>query len=258
MGERLAGRTTIITGAGNGIGREMAIRFAAEGALIVSIDIDETGNERTASLIQEQGGRCDAVPGDVSTAADVARAFRVAGRVDILVNNAMAIPGDGFLHQVTEAAWDRILDVCLKGMFLCCREALPAMMERRSGVILNICSVNALTGIHLAAYTAAKGGMLSLTRLLAAQYGKLGIRVNAICPGTIVTESTRQYHEKESEMEAELRALYPAGQFGTPADIAECALYLCSDQAGFVNGSVFVVDGGLSAGHLLPSLTRGF
>jgi 3-oxoacyl-[acyl-carrier protein] reductase len=254
MAHRLLQKTALITGAGNGIGREIACRFAAEGAYVVSLDTDAEGNERTAFLVREGGGRCDPVEGDVSQAADVARAFRAAGRVDIVVNNAMSITGDGFLHQVTEPAWDRVLDVCLKGVYLCCYEALPAMMERRSGSILNICSVNALTGIHLAAYTTAKGGMLSLTRLLASQYGRFGIRVNAICPGTIVTQSTRQYHDREREMEAELRALYPNGNFGVPSDIAECALYLSSDQAGFVNGSVIVVDGGLTAGHLLPSL----
>jgi len=254
MAQRLAAKTALITGGGNGIGREIALRFAAEGAHVVSLDTDEAGNARTASLVREQGGKCDPVQGDVSVAADIARAFRAAAKVDILVNNAMNISGDGFLHKVAEEAWDHVVDVCLKGVYLCCRQALPAMMERRWGVIVNICSVNALTGIHLAAYTAAKGGMLSLTRLLASQYGRFGIRTNAICPGTIVTESTRQYHEQNPEMAAELRTMYPAGKFGTPADIAECALYLCSDQAGFVNGSVIVVDGGLVAGHQLPSV----
>ena len=256
MAQRLLAKTALITGAGNGIGREIACRFAAEGAHVVSLDTNAEGNERTASLVRQAGGQFDPVAGDVSKAEDVARAFRAAAQVDIVVNNAMSITGDGFLHQVAEPVWDRVLDVCLKGVYLCCREALPAMMERRSGSILNICSVNALTGIHLAAYTAAKGGMLSLTRLLASHYGRFGIRVNAICPGTIVTETTRQYHEKEREMEAELLALYPSGNFGVPADIAECALYLSSDQAGFVNGSVIVVDGGLTAGHLLPSLIQ--
>ncbi len=254
MDQRVAGKTALITGGGNGIGREIALRFAAEGAQVVSLDMDEAANARTASMIRDQGGRCEQVQGDVTVAADTARAFRAARSVDILVNNAMNISGDGFLHQVAEEAWDHVVAVCLKGVFLCCRQALPAMMERRSGVIINICSVNAITGIHLAAYTAAKGGMLSLTRLMASQYARFGIRTNAICPGTILTDSTRVYHERYPEMADELRALYPAGKFGTPADIAECALYLGSDQAGFVNGSVIVVDGGLTASHQLPSV----
>jgi len=258
MSQRLANKTMLITGGGNGIGREIAVRFGTEGARIVSLDTDEAGNAQTASLIGELGGECDLVPGDVSVAADAERAFHVAGRVDILINNAAIVSGDGFLHKVTEQDWDHVVDVCLKGVFLCCRQALRRMMEQRSGVIINMSSVNALTGIHLAAYTAAKGGMLSLTRLLAYQYGQFGIRINAICPGTILTESTRQHYAEHPETEAELRTLYPADTFGTPADIAECALYLCSDQAGFINGSVIVIDGGLVAGHRIPSLFKSF
>ncbi|MGO8735439.1 MAG: SDR family NAD(P)-dependent oxidoreductase [Terriglobia bacterium] len=258
MTQRLAGKTALITGGGNGIGREIVLRFAAEGARVVSLDMDEAGNAQTGSLVRDTGGRCDPVQGDVSVAADVERAFRVAGAVDALINNAAVWSGDGLLHQVAELDWDHVIDVCLKGVFLCCRQALHGMMERRSGVIINMSSVNALTGIHLAAYTAAKGGMLSLTRLLASHYGRFGIRTNAICPGTILTESSRQYYAENPAMAAELRALYPAETFGTPADIAECALFLCSDQAGFINGSVIVVDGGLVAGHRLPSLAGSF
>jgi NAD(P)-dependent dehydrogenase (short-subunit alcohol dehydrogenase family) len=258
MSQNLTNKTALITGAGNGIGREIALRFAAEGARIVSLDTDEAGNARTASLILEAGGSCDPVQGDCSVAADTDRAFRVAGRVDILINNAAAWAGDGFLHKLTEQDWDHVVDVCLKSVFLCCRQALREMMERRSGVIVNMSSVNALTGIHLSAYTAAKGGILSLTRLLAYQYGQFGIRINAICPGTILTESTRQHYAKHPEAEAELLSLYPAKAFGTPADIAECALYLCSDQASFINGSTIVVDGGLAAGYRIASLYESF
>lgn len=258
MSERFANKTALVTGAGNGIGREIAVRFAAEGARIVSLDTDDAGNARTTSLILEAGGSCDPVQGDCSVAADTERAFRVAGRVDILINNAAAWAGDGFLHKLSEQDWDHVVDVCLKSVFLCCRQALGEMMERRSGVIINMSSVNALTGVHLAAYTAAKGGMLSLTRLLAYQYGQFGIRINAICPGTILTESTRQHYDTHPEAEAELLSLYPAEAFGTPADIAECALYLCSEQAGFINGAAIVVDGGLVAGHRIPSLYKSF
>lgn len=251
---KLSGKTALITGAGNGIGREIARRFAAEGARVVSLDTDATGNARTAALIRDAGGRCDTVEGDVSVAADVERAFRTAVPVDILVNNAAIWSGDGLLHEVAEADWDRILAVCLKGIYLCSREALRGMIERRNGVILHISSVNALAGLHLAAYTAAKGGILSLTRLMALQYAPFGIRVNAICPGTIMTESSRQYYGQHPEQEAELRALYPARKFGAPDDVAECALFLASQQAAFINGAVLVVDGGLTAGYQIPSL----
>ena len=250
----MAGKTALITGAANGIGREIARRFAAAGARIVSLDTDEAGNAQTASLIRASGGTCEPMAGDVALAADVEKAFRLAGPVDVLVNNAAIWSGDGFLHMVSEQDWDRIIAVGLKGVFLCCREALGTMMERRAGVILNIGSVNALAGIHLAAYTAAKGGIVSLTRLLAVQYARYGIRVNAICPATILTESSRQYYAEHPELETALRSLYPAGKFGAPADVAACALFLVSDQAAFINGSIIVLDGGLTAGYGIAGL----
>jgi 3-oxoacyl-[acyl-carrier protein] reductase len=258
MSQEMSDKTLLITGGGNGIGREIAVRFAAAGSRVVSLDTDEAGNAQTASMILATGGRFEPVEGDVSIAADTDRAFNVAGNVNILINNAATVAGDGFLHNLREEDWDRVVDVCLKSVFFCCRRALRGMMEQRAGVIINMSSVNALSGLHLAAYTAAKGGMLSLTRLLAYQYGKFGIRVNAICPGTILTESTRRYYDKHPQSEAELRTLYPAEKFGTPADIAECALYLCSDRAAFVNGATIVVDGGMVAGHRIPSLFESF
>ena len=229
MQPSLAGKTALVTGGANGIGREICVRFAEEGARVVSLDID------------------GADAADVSNAADVARAFERAGDVDILVNNAATWQGDGILDEVSERDWDRIVAVCLKGVYLCSREAVRRMKPRRSGAIVNISSVNALTGIHLAAYTAAKGGVVSLTRLMAQQYGGFGIRVNAICPGTILTASTREYLEKNPEKADALRKLYPAGSFGAPADVAAAALYLAT--ASFVNGSVLVLDGGLTAVH---------
>jgi 3-oxoacyl-[acyl-carrier protein] reductase len=245
---QLDGKTALITGGGNGIGREIALSFAAEGARVITLDTDEKGNARTARKIHEAGGLCEAIIGDVSSAADVERAFAQAGAVDILVNNAAVWAGDGLLHEVREQDWDRILAVSLKGVFLCTRAALAGMIERRRGAIVNIASVNALAGIHLVAYTAAKGGVVSLTRLLAVQYGRHGIRVNAICPGTIATESTLKYYEDHPDQQAALQALYPGGEFGSPADVARCALFLASDQAKFINGSIVALDGGLTAG----------
>jgi 3-oxoacyl-[acyl-carrier protein] reductase len=128
------------------------------------------------------------------------------------------------------------------------------MVEKRAGAIVNISSVNALTGIHLAAYTAAKGGIISLTRVLAAQYGRCGVRINTICPGTILSESSRLHYDAHPEVTADLRALYPAGTFGSTADIASAVLFLVSDQASFINGVTLAIDGGLSAVHPLPSL----
>jgi len=251
---RLRNKTVVITGAGNGIGREMASQFAGEGARVVSLDVDAAGNEETARRVRADGGSCETVAGDVSLAADVERAFQLAGPVDVLVNNAAAWGGDGWLHAIDEGSWDRVLDVTLKGVFLATREALKTMMPRRAGVIINISSVNALCGIHLAAYSAAKGGILSLTRVLAIQYAPYGIRVNAICPGTVLTESSRRYYDEHPGSEAELLALYPGGTFGEPADVARCALYLASDEAKFFNGSVLTLDGAMSAIQRIPSL----
>jgi NAD(P)-dependent dehydrogenase (short-subunit alcohol dehydrogenase family) len=229
MQPSLAGKTALVTGGAKGIGKEICVRFAAEGARVVSLDIDGADHA------------------DVSNAADVARVFAQAGAVDILVNNAATWQGDGILDEVSEQDWDRIVAVCLKGVYLCSREAVRSMKARSAGAIINIASVNALTGIHLAAYTAAKGGVVSLTRLMAQQYGGFGIRVNAICPGTILTDSTRMHLAKNPELTESLRKLYPAGSFGAPADVAAAALYLAT--AGFVNGSVLVIDGGLTAVH---------
>lgn len=235
MPQSLTGKTALVTGGANGIGREICHEFAAEGARVVVLDIDEAARAG------------EFVVGDVASAADVKQAFEIAGEVDILVNNAAAWQGDGLLDEVSEPDWDRIVAVSLKSVYLCSREAVRQMKPHRSGAIINISSVNALTGIHLAAYTAAKGGVVSLTRLMAKQYGPFGIRVNAICPGTILTESSRVYYEQHPDDAEALRGLYPGGAFGAPTDVAGCALFLAT--ASFMNGSVMVVDGGLSAVH---------
>ncbi|HZQ55226.1 MAG TPA: SDR family oxidoreductase [Bryobacteraceae bacterium] len=241
---QLQGKTALVTGGAAGIGREIVYRFAEEGARVISVDWNAAENEKTASNASYQ-----AVTADVSSPADVARAFEIAGPVDILVNNAAFSQGDGFLLDISEEVWDKTLAVCLKSVFLCSKTALKGMVERRAGVIINISSVNALTGIHLAAYTAAKGGIISLTRVLAAQYGGLGLRINTICPGTILSESSRAYYEAHPEIASGLASLYPARKFGTTTDIASAALFLASDEATFINGTVLTVDGGLSAVH---------
>lgn len=240
----LKGQTALVTGASQGIGLAIAEAMRQAGAIVHGMDIVPPAGQ--VSFTHHDG--------DVASASDVARIFSETGPIDILVNNAAITTGDGLLHEVTEASWDRVVDVCLKSVFLCSKAALPAMIERRRGVILSLGSVNALTGIHLAAYTAAKGGILSLTRLLAQQYGRFGIRANAICPGTILTESSRAAYNDAAALRDDLLALYPAHEFGAPADIAECAVWLASAESRFINGTSIVVDGGMSAVHRLPSL----
>jgi NAD(P)-dependent dehydrogenase (short-subunit alcohol dehydrogenase family) len=253
---QLTGKTALVTGGAAGIGQEIVRRLAAEGARVVSLDWNGRANEETAAAVCASGGDCIAVQGDVSVASDVQRAFDIAGAVGILVNNAAYSQGDGFLLDIEEDVWDKILAVCLKSVYLCSKAALSAMVERKSGSIINISSVNALAGIHLAAYTAAKGGIISLTRVLAAQYGPYGIRVNTICPGTILSESSRVYYEARPEVTADLTALYPGGAFGATGDIASAVLFLASDQASFINGTAIPIDGGLSAVRQLPSIAR--
>jgi 3-oxoacyl-[acyl-carrier protein] reductase len=184
----------------------------------------------------------------------VTSAFESAGPIDILVNNAASVQGDGYLMQLSGEAWDRVIAICLKSVFLCSREALKSMVPRRSGSIVNLSSANALMGIHLAAYTAAKGGILSLTRLTAAHYARYGIRTNAICPGTITSQTTEAFYKEHPESAVDLRALYPGGEFGKVKDVAACALFLASEEAAFINGAVIAVDGGLTAAHRMPDL----
>jgi 3-oxoacyl-[acyl-carrier protein] reductase len=243
---RLRGRRALITGTATGIGRAIARRFASEGAEIIAVDRDEAGNQETADLIRKQAGSCTAFTADVSLEDDVVSVFRQAGSLNILVNNAASVEGDGRITDLSGQAWDKVLAVCLKSVFLCTREALVSMVPKKSGSIINLSSVNAIVGINLAAYTAAKGGIISFTKLTAAHHAADGIRANAICPGTILSESSAAYYAQRPEIEAGLRALYPAGEFGNVEDIAACALFLASDEAAFINGVALSVDGGLT------------
>jgi 3-oxoacyl-[acyl-carrier protein] reductase len=251
----LDGKKALITGTATGIGREIALRFALSGADIVGVDWDDKNNRDTVDLIRGKGGSCLAMAADVSAEADVVKVFASAGDIDVLVNNAASVEGDDYLKELSGENWDRVLAICLKSVFLCTREALKSMVRCRRGSIVNLSSVNALMGINLAAYTAAKGGILSLTRLTASHYARYGIRANAICPGTITSESSELYYQKHEELGNQLRSLYPGGEFGKVQDVAACALFLASDMASFINGAVLPVDGALTAAHRIPGLT---
>lgn len=248
---RLQGKTAIVTGAAKGIGRAIAELFAKESAQVVICDVDVPSGERVASLIKSQGGEAIFVHCDVSQEDQVENLTQATvdhyGRLDILVNNAARWEQRGDLLEIDNETWGKVIDGTLRSVYLCSRCAIPHMLAGNWGSIVNISSVNALFGINLAAYTAAKGGVIALTRIVAVQYGGQGIRANVICPGTIETEARSiAFRENPQERERALRPV-PLRRLGRPEDIAYCALYLASPESDFVTGATFVVDGGLTA-----------
>jgi NAD(P)-dependent dehydrogenase (short-subunit alcohol dehydrogenase family) len=249
---RFGNRTVLVTGGGSGIGRVMAHRFATEGATVVVADQFQQRAELAAGEIEKSGGQGVAVKANVSLSAEVdamvALAEKKCGAVDVLVNNAAICTADD-IAATDEAVWDKDVDVCLKGVFLCSRRVLPQMIERRKGVILNICSVNGLAYFGNEAYSAAKAGVISLTQSIAVRYGCHGIRANAIAPGTIRTPIWQERLEKEPGVFERLKKWYPLGRVGEPEDVANAALFLASDEASWITGIVLRVDGGLMAGN---------
>ncbi len=243
---RLRDKVAVITGAGNGIGRAIAIRFAEEGAQVVINDIDAAAGEALASKIEAEGGRATFVRGDAAAEGDVdalmASMEKTWGGLDILVNNV--VPNE---EEVCSNRWEKMLDVGLKSYWLCMRAALPLM--RRSGAnVVNISSVNALMGFgkeHL--YSGVKAAILGLSRSMAGEFSPRGIRINCICPGTIVTDRWKTRFAEDPGLEQRLSALYPMGRLGRPEDIASAAVFLASDEASFITGSILTVDGGLTA-----------
>jgi NAD(P)-dependent dehydrogenase (short-subunit alcohol dehydrogenase family) len=255
MAGRLRGKIALITGAGGGIGSETARLFAREGATVIVNDLDKTATHAVAESIRKDGGAATEAVADISDSAAVRgmfeKAVRKHGGIDVLVNNAFANFRDVTLVDLAEADWDRTLNVCLKGPFLCCQQALPLMRERGGGSIIWVSSVNALFGFGETAYTAAKGGLISLARLVAAEYGTWKVRSNVICPGTIATDVGMRYWQQFPAGFAKLKEMYPMGHIGTPVDVAYSALYLASEESAFVTGAVHVLDGGLLAGRQL-------
>jgi 3-oxoacyl-[acyl-carrier protein] reductase len=248
-GGKLEGKVALITGAGSGMGRAMAREFAGQGAAVVATDIVESRAVETAEGIRGAGGAAGSLAVDVSDAESVGRMVTAAlaefGRVDVLCSNAGVLDDYAPVLETSEADWDRVLGVNLKGMFLTARALLPQMVERGGGVIVNTASISGLVaGGGGAAYTASKHGVIGLTRQIAFDYGPKGVRANAICPGAVETGMTHDLFEAgEAEVMESVNSV-PAGRYAQPEEIAKLALFLASDDSDFVHGAAYVIDGG--------------
>jgi NAD(P)-dependent dehydrogenase (short-subunit alcohol dehydrogenase family) len=254
MKPRFKGKTVLVTGAGSGIGETTALAFAKEGGRVAVNDVNPRKAAATVRKIERAGGRALAVPGDVADAATsaqvVAAVLKRFRKLDILVNNA-GIGVTGTVLETTEEDWDALMRVNVKSMFLMSRAVLPAMIARKRGVIVNTASIVGVAGVtDRAAYTASKHAVVGLTRAMALDHVRDGIRVNCICPGTTMTPWVTQRISETKDPKATLAAMtarQPMGRLGTPQEIAAGILYLASDDASFATGTALVVDGGFTA-----------
>jgi len=261
MGERVKGKVAIVTGAGSigpgmGIGKATAILFAREGARVMLVDLNLEAVAETKHLIDEEGGECVVFQADVSKSGDcksmVEKCIQTFGRVDILDNN-VALGAHGGPVEISEEAWDRVINVNLKSMFLTCKYVLPYMEKQGSGSIINISSIVAIRAepSPLLAYAVSKAGVIALTREVAIQYAAKGIRVNVILPGLIKTPRVAYYYKNAwggdiEEMWRRRDSMSPTGSQGEPWDIAYAALFLASDEAKYITGTTLIVDGGIT------------
>jgi NAD(P)-dependent dehydrogenase (short-subunit alcohol dehydrogenase family) len=252
---RLDGKVAVITGAASGIGREAAVLFSEEGASVVVADIGTSAGAQAASECK----RAVFVDVDVSNPASVealyAKAVETYGGVDILYNNAGIMPPDDDSILTTEAdAYDRVQAVNAKGVFLCCKYGIPRLLERGGGSVINVASFVALVGAATSqiGYTASKGAVLSMSRELAVQFARQGVRVNALCPGPVETPLLMRLFSDNPAAYERRRIHLPMGRLATAREIANAALFLASSESSYVNGATFLVDGGLTAAYVTP------
>ncbi|MGI8673881.1 MAG: SDR family oxidoreductase [Thermoleophilaceae bacterium] len=247
MTGRLEGKVCVITGAAGGIGSESARLFSAEGATVVGVDLAE------------------GAPGDLSVQADVADAEQVerlfarvreeCGRIDVLFNNAgISPPDDASVLDTDVEAWQRVQDVNLKSVFLCCKHGIPHLLEGCGGSVINTASFVATMGAATSqvSYTASKGGVLALSRELGVEFARRGVRVNALCPGPVNTPLLQQLYASDPEQAGRRLVHLPMGRFAEPREIAQGALFLASDDSSYVTASTFLVDGGLTGAYVTP------
>jgi len=254
MQQRLQDRIAVITGAGSGIGLASARRLAAEGAIVVAVDIDEEAGKAAAAEV-----RGEFVVADVSVEDDVERLYasvaRQHGRVDIAFHNAgISPPEDDSILDTGLDAWQRVQRVNLTSVYLCCKHVIPHMRRQGKGSIINTASFVAVLGAATSqiSYTASKGGVLALSRELGVQFAREGVRVNALCPGPVNTPLLQELYAADPERAARRLVHIPMGRFGEAEEIAAAVAFLASDDASFITASSFLVDGGISGAYVTP------
>ena len=255
---RLQDKTALISGAGSGFGKGMALRFAREGASVAVCEVDEQAGRDTADSIERAGGRAIFVAADVSQSDQMRAAVEACvaelGGLHVLFNNAGIFPArDGSPVDTPEEVWDQVIDVNLKGVFLGCKWGIPAMLESGGGSIINTASFVAVVGAATSqiAYTASKGGVLAMTREIAVEYARQGIRANALCPGPVNTPLLAEFLA-DPEVRARRLVHIPMGRLAEAGEIARAALFLASPDSSYVNGATFLVDGGITAAYVTP------
>ncbi|AKU16964.1 3-oxoacyl-ACP reductase [Luteipulveratus mongoliensis] len=254
MAGRLYGKVAVVTGGCSGIGLATARRFAEEGAHVVIVDLDEEGGAKVAAEVGGLYVRCD-----VTSADDVEAAFAAAkqtyGSVDVAFNNAgISPPEDDSILTTDLEAWRRVQEVNLTSVYLCCKAALPYMIEQGKGSIINTASFVALMGAATSqiSYTASKGGVLAMSRELAVQFARQGVRVNALCPGPVNTPLLQELFAKDVERAQRRLVHVPMGRFGEPEEIANAVVFLASDESSFITATDFLVDGGIAGAYVTP------
>lgn len=255
---RLDGKVALITGAGQGLGRVAAELFAREGAKVVVAEFSEESGRETVAAIEAAGGTAAFVQVDVSKADQVERMVQFAvdthGGLHVLYNNAGIMPpDDGATLDTPESTWDVVMEVNLKGVWLCCKYGIPAMVASGGGSIINVSSLVAIMGSATAqiAYTASKGGVLAMSREMAVEHAKANVRINALCPGPIMTDLMAELLSDDAKRARRLVHV-PIGRFGQAQEIANAALFLASDESSLMTGQQLVLDGGISAAYVTP------